>query len=165
MKKLFSLIVLTLGMAFSTCAQSPTPGIANGLPAPEISLPDAKGKTVNLSDFRGKWVVLDFWGSWCHWCIKGFPQMKENYGPLKDKVEFIGVACRDSKEKWLKALDQYQLPWTNVWADDDAVKKLSVDYSLRGFPTKLIIDPEGKVRNTTIGEDPAFYNTLKSLIK
>ncbi|MDE6229633.1 MAG: TlpA family protein disulfide reductase, partial [Muribaculaceae bacterium] len=80
------------------------------------------------------------------------------------EVAFVGVACRDSKENWLKALDQYKLPWINLWASDDNLKKISADYSLRGFPTKLIIDPAGKVRNTTIGEDPAFYDTLNSLI-
>ncbi len=165
MKKLLTLITLCLSVAMGACAQNMAPGIPNGDPAPEFALPDAAGKTVKLSDFRGKWVVLDFWGSWCGWCIKGFPQMKENYAQLGDKVAFVGVACRDSKEQWLAALKKYELPWTNVWADTENYEKIIKDYSLRGFPTKLIIDPEGKVRNTTIGEDPAFYTTLRELIK
>ena len=164
MKKLLSLLLLTLAVSFGACAQAPSPGIPDGTAAPNFTLPDAQGKEISLSDLKGKWVVLDFWGSWCRWCIKGFPQMKENYAKLGDEVAFVGVACRDSKENWLKALDQYKLPWINLWASDDNLKKISADYSLRGFPTKLIIAPAGKVRNTTIGEDPAFYDTLNSLI-
>lgn len=163
MKKLLTVLTLFLSVVVGVKAQNP--GLADGSAAPDFTLVDKNGKTVKLSDMRGKWVVLDFWGSWCRWCIKGFPQMKENHSQLKDKVEFVGVACRDSKEAWLKALDQYALPWTNLWADEEAYPKIAADYKLRGFPTKLIIDPKGIVRNTTIGEDPEFYDTLRALIK
>ncbi|MDE6296743.1 MAG: redoxin domain-containing protein, partial [Muribaculaceae bacterium] len=54
--------------------------VASGkIEAANFTLPDLDGKKVSLSDFRGKWVVLDFWGSWCGWCIKGFPALKEAY--------------------------------------------------------------------------------------
>ncbi|MDE6393778.1 MAG: TlpA family protein disulfide reductase, partial [Duncaniella sp.] len=52
---------------------------AGNVDAPDFTLPDLNGKEVSLSDFRGKWVVLDFWGSWCGWCVKGFPALKEAY--------------------------------------------------------------------------------------
>lgn len=134
--------------------------------APDFTLPDAAGNQVSLSSLRGNWVVLDFWGSWCRWCIKGFPQMKENHKALGDKVKFVGVACGDSKEQWVDALRKYDLPWINLWADPDGPKQTSVPalYRIQGFPTKLIINPEGYIVNTTVGEDPEFYNILRALV-
>lgn len=163
MKKILS-IALIMVAALSAVAQEKAPEIAVGKPAPEFTLPNKEGKDVSLSDFKGKWVVLDFWGSWCRWCIKGIPDMKESYKALNGKVEFIGVACRDKKETWLDALKQYELPWVNVWVDPEDSSVLKA-YQLRGFPTKMIIDPKGIIRNITIGEDPDFYPTLESLVK
>lgn len=138
--------------------------IAEGKAAPDFTLPDANGKQVSLKSLEGKWVVVDFWGSWCRWCIKGFPEMKECYKELNDKVTFVGVACRDPKETWLEALSKYELPWLNLW-DDPNNPTVMQQYQLRGFPTKIIIDPKGIIRNITLGEDPEFYTTLRSLVK
>lgn len=159
MKKLLS-IALILIAALTASAQ----GLENGTKAPDFELPDASGKMVKLSSLQGKWVVLDFWGSWCGWCIKGFPQMKENYKELNDRVTFVGVACGDKKDAWKAALAKYELPWLNLWNNPETGRALIDAYGLRGFPTKLIIDPKGIVRNTTIGEDPTFYDTLRSML-
>lgn len=161
MKKLLSLIVI-LSACLSACAQN-YPTLANGSEAPAFSLVDTKGKQVTLESLRGKWVVLDFWGSWCGWCIKGFPQMKENHKKYGDKVTFVGIDCRDTREVWLAAVKKYELPWLNLWAGED-YQTLCRKYMVQGFPTKLIIDPEGKVRNTTVGEDPSFYDVLDKLV-
>lgn len=135
--------------------------------APEFSLPDASGKMISISDFKGKWVVLDFWGSWCGWCIKGFPQMKENHAALGNKVEFVGVAIGDTNEKWLAAVKKHNLTWTNLWENPDTDRSKSVAslYEVRGFPTKFIINPDGYIVNTTVGEDPEFYSILSVLVK
>lgn len=162
MKKLLS-IAMILMAALSLSAQD-YPTLANGSEAPDFTLVNTDGKQVSLKSLRGKWVVLDFWGSWCGWCIKGIPQMKENHAKLSEKVTFVGIDCRDTKEAWLAAVAKYELPGLNLWAGDD-YKELCTAYKVAGFPTKLIIDPKGKVRNTTIGEDPAFYTTLNELVK
>ena len=134
--------------------------------APDFTLPDASGKMVSLSSFRGKWVVLDFWGSWCGWCIKGFPQMKENHAAMGNKVAFVGVAIGDKKETWLQSIKKYGLTWTNLWENPDIDRKDSVAtlYGVKGFPTKLIINPDGYIVDTTIGEDPEFYSVLSLLV-
>lgn len=163
MKKIFSIIVIMTAAALNVVAQEASE-ISVGQSAPEFTLPNAEGKEVSLSDMGGKWVVLDFWGSWCRWCIKGIPDMKNSYEDLKDKAEFIGIACRDKKEAWLAALKQYELPWVNVWVNPEDSSILKA-YGLRGFPTKMIIDPKGIIRNITIGEDPEFYTILKELVK
>lgn len=160
MKKIMLAVLVTVICALGINAQQVRK-------APEFSLPDASGKMISISDFKGKWVVLDFWGSWCGWCIKGFPQMKENHATLGDKVEFVGVAIGDSKEKWLEAIKKNGLTWTNLWENPDTDRSLSVAtlYGVRGFPTKLIINPDGYIVNTTIGEDPEFYSILSVLVK
>ena len=132
--------------------------------APDFTLPDMSGKKVSIADFRGKWVVLDFWGSWCRWCIKGFPELKEAYAKYKAKgLEVIGIDCGDTDDAWKAAVKQYELPWIQLYNGDD--KSLPEKYMVQGYPTKIIINPEGKVVNVTTGDDPKFYDILADLIK
>ena len=131
--------------------------------APDFTLDDINGKPLALSSLRGKYVILDFWGSWCPWCIKGFPEMKNYYEKYKGKFEILGIDCNDTQEKWKAAVEKYQLPWLHVYNPRDT--KILDAYAIQGFPTKIIIDPEGKIYKTVIGEDPAFYTLLDSLFK
>ncbi len=131
--------------------------------APDFELPNLQGATTKLSSLRGKYVVIDFWGSWCIWCIKGFPQLKSYYTKYKDKMEILGVDCRDSEDKWRAAVDEYQLPWPQVYCDDANLRKLGSKYGVQGFPTKVLVDPNGKIVKTSIGEDPSFYTFLDSI--
>lgn len=133
--------------------------------APDFTFNNAEGKPVSLKDFRGKWVIIDFWGSWCPWCIKGFPKLKEAYAAYKPKLEVIGVACNDTPEAWEKALKKYELPWVNVYNPEQGGGKLLEDYAVEGFPTKAIVNPEGKIVNVTTGENPGFFDILDELMK
>lgn len=135
----------------------------DGTVAPDFTLNDLNGQPLKLSSLRGRYVVIDFWGSWCGWCIKGIPKMKEYYAKYKDKMEILGVDCNDSEEKWKAAVSQYQLPWLHVYCTRKST--VLADYAVRGFPTKVIVDPEGKIVRTVIGEDPAFYELLDELLK
>lgn len=140
--------------------------IVEGKLAPNFVLPDPEGNNVSLQSLRGKWVVLDFWGSWCPWCIKGFDKMKEYYEKYKDLCTFVGVCCRDTKEDWLAAVEKYQLPWTNLYSDPKAQPAQSVEviYAVPGYPTKIVISPEGEISKIVVGEDPAFYEALDTLV-
>ena len=138
---------------------------ADGELAPDFELPDLQGNPLKLSSLRGKYVVLDFWGSWCIWCIRGIPSMKEAYAKHKDKMEILGIDCRDSEAKWKAAVEEHQLPWLQVRCDDQQLPTLGRQYSLEGFPTKVVIDPEGKIVKVIVGEDPAFYTFLDELLK
>lgn len=132
--------------------------------APSFTFPDLNGNMVSLADFKGQWVVLDFWGSWCGWCIKGFPKLKEAYAKADGKFQVIGIDCRDSESNWRMAVEKYQLPWINVYNGDENSPVLRA-YGVTGFPTKAIVNPEGKLVDITVGEDPAFYDKLNSFIK
>lgn len=131
--------------------------------APDFTLNSVDGKSLTLSSLRGKYVVLDFWGSWCAWCIKGFPEMKEAYAKYKGKMEIFGIACNDTEKRWKAALEKYQLPWLNVLNKGDV--DVSALYAVEGYPTKVIISPEGKILKVVIGESPEFYTYLEKLFK
>ncbi len=136
---------------------------AKNRPAPDFRLPDLDGRMVRLSDFRGKWVVIDFWGSWCGWCIKGFPALKDAYAKYGDRIVIIGVDCNDTKERWRAAVKIYELPWLNLYNGNGA--ELYKAYGIQGFPTKAIISPEGEIVDFTVGEDPSFFTRLASFVK
>ncbi|MCR4581986.1 MAG: TlpA family protein disulfide reductase [Prevotella sp.] len=131
--------------------------------APDFTLKDINGKELSLSSLRGKYVILDFWGSWCIWCIKGFPKMKEYYQKYQGKFEILGIDCNESEEKWKAAVEQLQLPWLHVYCpnDNDVLEK----YGIQGFPTKILVDPQGNVAKVVMGEDPAFYTFLDQQFK
>lgn len=130
--------------------------------APNFTLKDLEGKEISLSDFRGKWVILDFWGSWCPWCIKGFPELKETYEEYKKELEVIGIDCNESEADWRAGVKKYELPWVNVYNPSDS--NVTSEYGVQGYPTKAIVDPEGKIRNITVGHDPNFFTILKDLM-
>ena len=136
-----------------------------GAKAPDFTLNDINGKPLALSSLRGKWVILDFWGSWCGWCIKGMPKMKEYYAKYNNKLEILGVDCNDTVEKWKKAVADNELPWLHVYCGKDAKEDPMVLYGVNAFPTKVIINPKGKVAKIIVGEDPAFYDYLDEMLK
>lgn len=130
-----------------------------GVVAPDFTLKDIDGKDFALSSLRGKYVLLDFWGSWCGWCIKGMPKMKEYYKKYTGKFEIVGVDCNDTDAKWRSAVKQHELPWIHVYnpRNDRAILD---NYGVSGFPTKILVGPDGKIVKTVVGEDPAFYTFL-----
>ncbi len=129
-----------------------------GMPAPNFSLKDLEGKDVTLEQFRGKYVVLDFWGTWCSWCIKGIPEMKAYYAKYKDQMEIIGIACRDSESAWRAGVAKYELPWVNVFNGNG--KEIVNEYAIEGYPTKALIDPQGNIVTIIAGESPEFYKII-----
>ena len=132
--------------------------------APNFELPDLQGNPRKLSSLRGKYVIIDFWGSWCVWCIRGFPAMKDVYAKYKDDLEILGVDCQDSERKWRTAVEQYDLPWLQVRCPDDMMDDLAQMYGIEGFPTKAVVSPEGKLLKVVVGEDPEFYTYLDELL-
>ena len=173
MKKIFlTMMLLTVTMSLvAACGNKPKTAeettvqttAADDL-APEIELPDLQGNPLKLSSLRGKYVVLDFWGSWCVWCIRGIPAMKEAYTKYKDKMEILGIDCRDTEEKWRTAVEKHELPWLHVRCNDEYLPTLGQQYQIEGFPTKVVIDPEGKIVKVVVGEDPEFYTYIDQLL-
>jgi len=138
--------------------------IQPGCDAPDFTLNDIKGKPLALSSLRGKYVVLDFWGSWCGWCIKGMPKMKEYYDKYKAKgLEILGVDCNDTDAKWKAAVEKHQLPWLHVYCPRES--DVTTKYAISGYPTKIVVGKDGKIVKVIVGEDPEFYTYLDELFK
>lgn len=131
-------------------------------PAKDFTLNDLEGKPLALSSLRGKYVVLDWWGSWCGWCIKGIPDMKKSYEKYSDKMEILGIDCNDTEQQWKDCVKKYELPWKHVYNPRNS--KLTEDYQITGYPTKIVIDPQGNIIKIVVGEDPAFYTYLDELL-
>lgn len=119
-----------------------------GQTAPEISLPDPNGKEVKLSSFRGKYVLVDFWASWCKPCREENPTVVKAYNKFKDKnFTIIGVSLDrpGQKDEWMKAVMKDNLTWTQVsdlmfW--NSPVVQL---YNIEGIPYNVLVDPQGKI--------------------
>ncbi len=139
--------------------------IVKGKIAPNFKLKSFLGTDFSLSSIKDKYIVLDFWGSWCGWCIKGLPKMKEYYNKYKDRIEFIGICCRDTKENWIKTIKEHKLEWTNLLNSKDLDTDLSVIYGISGFPTKLILDKDKKIIAKIVGESEEFYKKLDEIMK
>ena len=136
-----------------------------GAMAPDFTLMDINGKPLALSSLRGKWVILDFWGSWCSWCIKGMPKMKEYYAKYAGQLEILGVDCNDTVEKWKNAVAKHEIPWLHVYWDKEKGDNPVELYGVQGFPTKVVIDPEGKVAKIIVGESSDFYDYLDEVLQ
>lgn len=141
--------------------------IVEGAEAPDFTLSDTNGNPRSLSVLRGKWLVLDFWGSWCGWCIKGFPAMKEIYANHNDQMEIIGIACNDTEQSWREAIEQHQLPWLQLFNPSDLQPSKSplYLYGVQGFPTKIILTPEGRIHKIFVGESEDFYREVERVMK
>lgn len=137
--------------------------VSVGSIAPDFELTSIQGGKQKLSDLKGKFIVIDFWGAWCYWCMKGVPQMKEYYAKYKDKVEFIGVDVRDKEEVWKSTVAKYEMNWTHVM--NLTPTDVPVLYGVSGYPTKFILDPEMHIVARIIGESPEFYKKLDELFK
>lgn len=131
--------------------------------APDFTLPDVQGEPFTLSALfgKGRYVVLDFWGTWCGWCVKGIPRMKTYYSKYESRVEFVGVDCNESEQDWREGLEKYRMPWPGVWAGDD--RSVQTAYGVEAFPTKIVIAPSGRILKRFEGESEEFYRYLDSL--
>lgn len=137
--------------------------IEEGKRAPDFTLKDINGNDFNLASLfgKGKYIVVDFWGSWCSWCIKGFPKMKEYYNKYRDKLEIVGIACYDKEDKWKAAVAKNDVPWLHVFSPDGITEER---YGVTGYPYKVLISPKGKVIKCFRGEADEFYETLDKLL-
>lgn len=119
---------------------------SSGPEAPDFTLTTPEGKTVKLSDFRGKYVMLDFWASWCPPCRAANPNLVRVYEHFKDKnFTILGISLDKSKDSWMQAIAADKLNWTHVSELKGWRGKVSNLYQVNAIPASFIIDPSGKI--------------------
>ena len=114
--------------------------------APEISLPNTEGKEVTLSSYRGKYVLVDFWASWCGPCRRENPTVVEAYNRFRDKnFTILGVSLDKQKEAWVKAIVDDNLNWTHISDLKYWNSEVVPLYDIKGIPFNVLVDPTGKI--------------------
>ncbi|MCX6318382.1 MAG: TlpA disulfide reductase family protein [Bacteroidetes bacterium] len=119
-----------------------------GKQAPEINLPDANGKQVSLSSFKGKYVLVDFWASWCRPCRMENPNVVKAYNRFKDKnFTILGVSFDKpgDKEAWQQAVKDDNLTWTQVSDLQHWNSPVVAAYKIEGIPFNVLVDPQGRI--------------------
>jgi peroxiredoxin len=114
--------------------------------APELSLPDINGKSIALSSFKGKYVLVDFWASWCLPCRRENPNVVQAYNKYKNKnFTILGVSLDKQKDDWLGAIEADKLSWTQV-SDLKEWSSAAVSiFNFNGIPFNVLVDPDGKI--------------------
>lgn len=120
--------------------------VADGQAAPDLTMATPDGGSMSISDLRGKYVLVDFWASWCKPCRQENPNVVRVYNKYKDQgFEILGVSLDDNKDNWLGAIEQDGLTWQHM----SDLKKWSSEsvgvYGFKGIPYTVLIDPEGNI--------------------
>jgi len=136
-----------------------------GKQAPELSLPDVNGKNISLSSFKGKYVLVDFWASWCGPCRMENPNVVRVYDEFKNKnFTILGVSLDKEKDPWVQAIKDDKLAWTHVsdlkYWNSEAVNI----FKFEGIPFNVLVDPQGKIIAQELRGDN-LENKLKEVLR
>ena len=117
--------------------------LQEGSVAPDFHLMDSEGRWHSLHDFRGKYVLLDFWGTWCAACQMALPELKEFAARNSTNTVVISLACFDNERRWRACIAKNGMNWVNILVPEssDILNK----YAISKFPTTVYISPEGEV--------------------
>ena len=128
------------------------PDLEYGKPAPALELSTPDGVSVKLSDYAGKWLVLDFWASWCPDCRAEFPAVKGLYEDFAPKgVEILGVSFDHDADAWKECLDEQGFAWPQVsnlvkWKENP----VSEAFGIHWIPTMVLVAPDGTVAGAAL---------------
>jgi peroxiredoxin len=133
----------------ATRVSAPVPGVDfAGTPAPAFTQPTPDGRLVSLADYRGKYVLVDFWASWCGPCRQENPALLQAYNTYHGRnFEVLGVSLDDEKDraKWVKAISDDHLPWTQVSDLRGWKNQAARLYGVQGIPQNFLVDPMGNI--------------------
>ncbi|GAB3894565.1 TlpA disulfide reductase family protein [Larkinella knui] len=145
-------------------AQATQVAVVEGALAPDVTLEDAKGQVISLSSLRGKYVLIDFWASWCKPCREENPNVVRMYNKYKEKgFEVFSISLDDNKNAWLKAIENDGMIWTNVLGKKNGSSAVAQQYSIQVIPTTFLLDKDGKIIARNL-RGPALEQKLESIL-
>jgi peroxiredoxin len=131
----------------------------------DFTLPDADGKDISLASYKGKYVLVDFWASWCGPCRAENPNVVKAYSRFKEKgFEILGVSLDDKKDKWQAAVQADNLAWTHVSDLKGWKNAVAEQYGIRAIPQNLLLDPQGVIIAKNLRGD-ALEKKLEEVLK
>ncbi len=146
---------------------NPNPGANYALlnqQAPDLTMPGTDGKNISISNYKGKYVLVDFWASWCAPCRQENPNVVEAYNKFKNKnFAILGVSLDDDKTAWLKAIQDDHLSWTHM-SDLQSPSAAATTYQFDGIPFNVLIDPQGKIIAAGL-RGPALEQKLSEVLQ
>lgn len=137
--------------------------VQSGKPVPSISYPDASGNLQGLEKYKGNYLLIDFWASWCGPCRQSIPKVKELYGQYHGKgFNVLSVSIDQDESAWRKAMKEEKMPWEQLLSPD--MDKTMQRFQFSGIPTMYIIDPNGKIIRSYTGYSPEAEANIKSIL-
>lgn len=138
--------------------------LKKGSVIPNIAYNDPFGKALDINSFKGKYVLIDFWASWCGPCRKAIPEIKELYSKYKDSgLEVLSVSVDTDDAAWRKAMSEENMPWPQVLSPDK--NKTMASFMIIGIPTLYLIDREGKIVEKYTGFSAKLKTQLEEAFK
>ena len=137
------IVVFALALGFTSCNSGGSKNLA-----PEIEAELIDGTPFKLSELRGEYVVLDFWGSWCGPCLRDIPRLMELYAKYGDKVVFVSVAFEKNDKRWKSVTDKAGFTWKHQIVEEAKIllaSPISRAYGVADIPAKFIVTPEGEL--------------------
>lgn len=117
-----------------------------GNPAIPFTLPNQYGQPVSMEDFKGKYVLLDFWASWCIPCLDEFPDMRELYREFdREDFEIVAISIGEDSLRWRQSLKQFQNPWPQLYAGNGFQQETFSSYQGGGIPFYILVNPDGNI--------------------
>ncbi|WP_421773920.1 TlpA family protein disulfide reductase [Gracilimonas sp.] len=140
--------------------------VSPGQPAVPFSLPDIEDNIHTMKDYRGKFVLLDFWAGWCQPCLEEFSYMKDIYANYsRDDLEIIGISNEADSLVWVQDINRLELPWVQLYGGNGFNEKTFKAYKGGGIPFYILVNPEGKIaRYNDIRPSFNFTTVLDSLL-
>ena len=142
---------------------NPVKEVFVGSPAPDVEYVDMAGKTVRLSDLRGKWILLDFWQRSCAPCRMAIPELGEVSREFQDRLEVVSISL-DKESVWKQASEEHGIFWNN-WRDPKALSGSFRSYGTEAVPTFVLISPEGNIEYIRVGYEKGLLHSIMALTK
>jgi peroxiredoxin len=139
---------------------------AIGKPALDFTQIDSKGHNVSLASLKGKYILIDFWASWCGPCRAEYPFLKKAYQQFKEKgFEIVGVSLDNDKTAWLNAIKDNGFDWPEVCDLKGRKNEIALAYGVTGIPASFLVDPTGKIIAKNLHGDDLIQKLNEEIIK